>query len=72
MANKSIFLFKTSWPDRDEIETDIFSFSEEIKENCPFVGLGTLFIFRDLAGDYLRNSKMYESEEYIVLDYNLD
>lgn len=43
-----------------------------IERTSPFVGLGTLFIFRDLGGEYLKNSKMYESEEYIVLDYNLD
>ena len=43
-----------------------------IERISPFVGLGTLFIFRDLSGEYLKNPKMYESESYLVLDYNLD
>ena len=41
-----------------------------IERTSPIVGISSVFILRDLAGDYLLDNKLYESEQYKVIDYS--
>lgn len=45
-----------------------------IERTSPLVGLSSIYIVRDLAGNYIMDHKLYESKEskYIILDYNKD
>ncbi len=46
-----------------------------IERTSPIVGISSVFILRDLAGDYLLDNKLYESERYNlllqVIDYSM-
>lgn len=45
----------------------------QLERVSPMVGMGTLFIVRDLAGEYIHNTKMFEEKsKYVMLDYNLE